>query len=91
MSRAYASQAQARLRVACFVNSPMYDEVDYEDSYLDNIDDPNDEVGTRGLMGNGLYEDDDDDGIVELRRTISAAHMFIEEFDSPMPICGLHA
>jgi hypothetical protein len=41
-------------------------------------------------MDDGLYENADD-GIVELRRMISAAHVFTEEFDSPMPICGLHA
>ena len=42
-------------------------------------------------MDNGLYEDDDNDGIVELRGTIFAAHVFTKEFDSPMPICGLQA
>ncbi|XP_059458399.1 uncharacterized protein LOC132187994 [Corylus avellana] len=58
--------------------------------YFDNIDDPSDKDDNGGLMDNGLYEDDDD-GIVELRRTISATHVFTEEFDSPIPICGLHA
>jgi hypothetical protein len=67
-----------------------YDEVDYEDSYLDNIDDSIDKDDNGGLMDNGLYEDDDD-GVVELRRAVSAAHVFTEKFDSPMPICGLHA
>ncbi|XP_059433190.1 uncharacterized protein LOC132166403 [Corylus avellana] len=59
------------------------DELDYEDGYLDNIDDLSDRDDNGGLMDNDLY--DDDEGIVELRRTISAPPVFTEEFDSPMP------
>jgi hypothetical protein len=74
----------------CRDSDDEYDELYHEDSDLDDIDDPNDQDNIGGLMDDGLYEDDDD-GIVELRRMISAAHVFTEEFDSPMPICGLHA
>jgi hypothetical protein len=63
-----------------------YEGLDHEDSDLDDEDDDDDEE-EEGLEVNGLFEDDD--GIVESRRTISAARVFTEEVDCSVPICGL--
>jgi hypothetical protein len=68
-----------------------YEGLDHEDSDLDyeddddDDDDDDDEEEDEGLEVNGLFEDDDG----KLRRTTSAAHVFTEEVDSSVPICGL--
>ncbi|XP_035542070.1 uncharacterized protein LOC108995897 isoform X2 [Juglans regia] len=69
----------------CRDSDDEYEEPDNDDSDLDcDYDDDN-----SGIEDNGLYGDDDDDRIVKSRRTISAAHIFTEEVESPMPICAL--
>ncbi|XP_041005961.1 uncharacterized protein LOC121250807 isoform X1 [Juglans microcarpa x Juglans regia] len=69
----------------CRDSDDEYEEPDNEDGDLDcDYDDDN-----SGIEDNGLYGDDDDDRIVKSRRTISAAHIFTEEVESPMPICAL--
>lgn len=62
----------------CRDSDDEYEELDYEDSDLEEDEDEDDNDGDRGLEDNNLDEDDAH-GIVESRRTISAAHVFTEE------------
>ncbi|KAE7997874.1 hypothetical protein FH972_002470 [Carpinus fangiana] len=63
-----------------------YEGLDHEDSDLDyEDDDDDDDEEDEGLEVNGFFEDDDG----KSRRTTSAAHVFTEEVDSSVPICGL--
>lgn len=66
-----------------------YDELDFGDSDLDVFNDPCGDDHHGRLKGSSL--DEDDDGIVELRSTVSAPDVFIEEFDSPVLKCGSQA